>query len=71
MKGVLILSLTEFVVRLVAKLLLIASVFVLIIGGFAVEGDMTYAVRMFVIGICMAAPDLVISALEYMGIKKE
>ncbi len=64
-------SVTEFVIRLVAKLLLVASVFVLIIGGFAVEGNMAYAVRMFVIGICMAAPDLVISALEYMGIKKE
>lgn len=64
-------SLTEFVIRLVAKLLLIASVVVLIIGSSAVEGDMAYAVRMIVIGICMAVPDLVISALEYMGIKKE
>lgn len=71
MKGVLRLSLTEFVVRLMAKLLLIASVFVLVIGSFAVEGDMAYAVRMFIIGICMATPDVIICALDNLGIKKE
>ncbi len=62
---------TEFIVRLVAKLLLIASVIVLIIGGFAVEGDMSYAVRMIIAGICMATPDIIICALDNLGIKKE
>ena len=54
------LSLTEFVIRLAAKLLLIASVLVLIIGGFAVEGDSAFATRMIVAGIAMAVPEIAV-----------
>jgi hypothetical protein len=50
----------EFAVRLVAKLLLIASVFALIIGGFAVEGDSVFATRMIVAGIAMAVPEIAV-----------
>ena len=57
-------SLTEFVVRLAAKLLLIASVFVLIIGGFAVEGDSAFAIRMIVTGIAMAVPDIAVWIID-------
>jgi hypothetical protein len=54
----------EFAVRLVAKLLLIASVFVLIIGGFAVEGDSAFATRMIVTGIAMATPDIAVWIID-------
>lgn len=54
----------EFAVRLVAKLLLIASVFALIIGGFAVENDMALAVRLIITGLCMAVPDVIINIVD-------
>lgn len=50
----------EFIIRLVAKLLLIASVFVLIIGGFSLDGDSDFATRMIVTGIAMATPDIAV-----------
>ncbi len=51
---------TEFIIRLFAKLLLIASIIVLIIGGFSVENDMGFAARMLIISVCMAVPDIII-----------
>ena len=50
----------EFIIRLLTKLLLIASIFVLIIGGFAVEGDSVFATRMIVAGVAMAIPEIAV-----------
>lgn len=57
----------EFIIRLVAKLLLIASVIVLITGGFAVENDMALAVRLIIAGLCMAVPDVIINIVDSLN----
>lgn len=55
------------IARLVAKLLLIASVIVLITGGFAVENDMALAVRLIITGLCMAVPDVIINIVDSLN----
>lgn len=57
-------SRSGMIIRLLAKLLLFASVVVLIIGGCAVESDMALAARMFIVGFCMAVPDIIIWVLD-------
>jgi hypothetical protein len=54
----------EFIIRLLTKLLLIASRFVLIIGGFAIDGDSAFATRMIVTGIAMAMPDIAVWIID-------
>ena len=54
----------EFIIRLLTKLLLIASIFVLIIGGFAIDGDSAFATRMIVTGIAMATPDIAVWIID-------
>jgi hypothetical protein len=54
----------EFIIRLLTKLLLIASIFVLIIGGFAIDGDSAFATRMIVTGIAMAMPDIAVWIID-------
>lgn len=57
-------SLTKFVVKLIAKIGLIAGIIFLMIGGFAVESDMEFAVKMLIIGAFFAAPDIFIQIIE-------
>lgn len=57
-------TITEFIIRLMSKLLLIASVIVLIIGGFAVENDSAFATRAIVAGIAMAVPDIALWIID-------
>ncbi len=54
----------DLIIKVIAKLLLIASVIVLIIGGFSVENDMGFAARMLIISVCMAAPDIIVWVLD-------
>ena len=50
----------KLIIKLIAKVLLLAAVVVLFIGGASVENDMAFAARMFIVGVCMAVPDVVI-----------
>ena len=61
----------EFCIRLLAKLLLIAGVIVLIIGGCAVEGDSTFALRMMLSGIGMVVPDIAVWIIDGLYIDRE
>lgn len=54
----------KLIIKLIAKVLLLAAVVVLFIGGASVENDMAFAARMFIVGVCMAMPDVVIWGLD-------
>ena len=62
---------TEFCIRLLVKLMLIAGVIVLIIGGCDVEGDSTFALRMMLSGIGMVVPDIAVWIIDGLYIDRE
>lgn len=57
-------SLTKFVLKLIAKIGLIAGIIFLVIGSFAVESDMGFAVKTMIIGMCFVAPDIIMQIIE-------
>ena len=54
----------EFIARLVIKIELIVGLFFVMAGGFAVENDMAFATKMVIIGILLAAPDIILEIVD-------
>lgn len=64
-------SLIEFVIKLIAEILLIAGIVFILIGCSCMDADMAFGIRMAVIGVAMAVPKLIIHFIDWLYADKK
>ena len=64
-------SSVELVIRVISKLLMIIGIIAIIIGSFALESNIGFALKFIVPGACIALPDILIWFIDGLNLKEE